>query len=446
MPTRPNFDDTTALFEGQSRMVGVGRIVSNGRSCATCHRPDLRDGNGQIVAQLRLGLPSRFPLTDTIPLGDDLFTGRVADDGDHPDGFANLNERGLVLIRPGRFNPIIADSDPFRQIIVWRKVPHFVNTGLTLGFVLDGRMRDIQETTRGAIFSHTQNFDQRFDDLLQAPNPRFPSGPPAFEERSRNISAFLETTTIDPPALKAFLNPSDPTLNPACSNAPGAPCTPRDCQRLTGSPSCDLYTVLVTDPFFTVPIQTAAQARGKKVFARNCMGCHNTPNVFGNIEHVPGQLLAFPPRTGHTFDIGVSQRNTFALDFRAFVCTEPPPAPDEPCANKSLQSVVLPLAQADGGLVEHEVTDDTGTAVGTGRFEDLHRFKVPQLRRIGQLGPYFHDNSAATLEQVLDYFESSWYRRSSDGRDFPIRLAPRERPDLLEFLRGLSRLVGIGMP
>lgn len=67
-------------------------------------------------------------------------------------------------------------------------------------------------------------------------------------------------------------------------------------------------------------------------------------------------------------------------------------------------------------------------------------FKIPihpQLRRISKLGPYFHDNSAATLEEVLDFFESPWYRRSKDGRNFPIHLTPRERQDLLEFLRGL---------
>jgi cytochrome c peroxidase len=433
-----DFDDTTALFEGPSEILGAGTIVSNGRSCATCHRPDLRDGTGRVVDAVRLGLPHHLPLSDVIPPADDLFTGRVADDGDHPDGLANLNERGLVLIRPGRFNPLREDTDPFRQLIVWRKVPRFVNTGLTIAFLNDGRMRDIQETTRGAIFTHTQNFDQRFDDLLRAVNPRFPSGPPTFEERPRNIAAFIETTTVDPPALKAFLNPADPTLNPQCSSAPGAPCTPEDCLRLIGAPTCDLYAVLVADPFFTVAVQTPAQTRGKQVFIRSCMGCHNAPNLFGNIEHVAGDPLRFPPRFGHTFDIGVSQRNRFDLDFRAFVCTDPPPAPQVPCAGtRELRTVVLPLARADGQLVEHSVTDDVGTAGATGRYEDLHRFKVPQLRRVNELAPYFHDNSAATLEEVLDYFESEWYRRSRDGRNYPIRLTPQERRDLLSFLRAL---------
>lgn len=426
-------DNSQALFQGSSQMLGVGNIPSNGRACSTCHRPDLRNGSGVVIEELKLGLPHSFPLTNTVPLTDTLFTGREADDGNHPQAFDNLNNHGLVAIKPGRFNPLIAWNDPYREVLLWRKVPRFVNTALTIGFLNDGRMRELGETTRGAIFSHTQNFDERFDDLLRAPNPRFPMGPPEFEERPRNIAAFIETMTVEPPALRAFLNPADPTLNPQCSNAPGAACKPSDCLRLTGGPTCDLYTVLTRDPFFTVPVQTAAQRRGRDVFQAQCMSCHNTPNVFGSIDHVPGNPLQFPPRIGKAFDVGVAQRNVNSLDFRAFVCTTQP-VQGVGCPTKVLKRIVLPLAKMDGTTVYHEVTIDPGTASATGRYEDLFRFKVPQLRRVKQLGPYFHDNSAATLEAVIDHFESDHYKRSADGRNNPIQLNPAQRADLLEFL------------
>jgi len=428
-----SIDTTLALFQGQSKSVGAPNILSNGRACATCHRPDLRDQAGNVVDELNLGLPHTLPLSSAVPVSDPLFTGHTADDGGHPDGFANLDNHALIAIKPGRFNPLIADDSPFRQVQVWRRSNRFVNTGLTIGMLHDNRGRDIQETARGAIFAHTQGGDIRFDDLLRAPNPRFPAGPPDFEERPRNISAFLETTTINPPQLKAFLNPRDPSLNPACSSVPGAMCTPADCRRLTGSASCDLYTVLVKDPFFTVPVSTQAQARGRDVFTGSCMACHNTPNVFANIEHVPGNPLSFPPRPGHTFDIGTAQRNRFNLDFRTYTCL---PGVN-PCTEdqKQLVRIVLPLAKEDGSLVNVPVDVDPGTASGTGRFEDLYRFKVPQLRNIGKLGPYFHDNSAATLEEVVDYLTSDSYRSSADGRKYPIELTPRQRRDLLEFLR-----------
>ncbi len=427
-------ENSLGLFQGQSHSVGAPTIVSNGRTCATCHRPDSVDTKGNVIDEINLGLPHTLPLSNVISLSDPLFTGRVADDNDHPQGFSNLNEHALVAIRPGRMDSLIPLDSPFRQLQVWRRSNRFVNTGLAIGMLHDNRGRDIQETARGAIFTHTQNADVRFDDLLRSPNPKFPmSGPPDFEERPRNIAAFIETVSISHPQLKAFLNPSDPAMNPMCSNAAGAMCKPADCLRVTGSASCDLYTVLVKDPFFTVPVRTEAQTRGRDLFKQQCMGCHNTPNVFSNIEHVPGNPLSFAPRPGHTFDIGVAQRNRFNLDFRTYIC----PNSVNPCAEsqKTLVRVVLPLAKEDGTLVNVPVMVDPGSAGGTGRYEDLYRFKVPQLRRVARTGPYFHDNSADTLEQVLDYLTSDAFSNSADGRKFPIKLNDQQRKDLLEFLR-----------
>ena len=144
-------------------------------------------------------------------MSDPIFTGHQADDNNHPDGFFNLNNHALIAIKPGRFDPLISIDAPFRQLQVWRRSNRCVNTGLGIGMLHDNRGRDIQEVARGAIFSHTQNGDIRFDDLLRSPNPNTPNGPPNFEERPRNIAAFIETAIIDPPQLKAFLNPSDPT-------------------------------------------------------------------------------------------------------------------------------------------------------------------------------------------------------------------------------------------
>ena len=56
----------------------------------------------------------------------------------------------------------------------------------------------------------------------------------------------------------------------------------------------------------------------KQVFAQSCMTCHNMPNTFNNLDHVNGAPTNFPPPYGHTFDIGVAERNKFNLDFRAY--------------------------------------------------------------------------------------------------------------------------------
>jgi cytochrome c peroxidase len=76
---------------------------------------------------------------------------------------------------------------------------------------------------------------------------------------------------------------------------------------------------------------------------------------------------------------------------------------------------------------------------------------VTQLRGISRTAPYFHNNSAATLEDVLDHYEALFRRAarlnpppnlppivSSDGlvidRGF---LTVEERPALLAYLRKL---------
>ena len=45
---------------------------------------------------------------------------------------------------------------------------------------------------------------------------------------------------------------------------------------------------------------------------------------------------------------------------------------------------------------------DQGRFNVTGREEDRHVFRVPSLRNVALTAPYFHDGSAATLEEAID--------------------------------------------
>ncbi|NVM80015.1 cytochrome c peroxidase [Duganella sp. SG902] len=45
---------------------------------------------------------------------------------------------------------------------------------------------------------------------------------------------------------------------------------------------------------------------------------------------------------------------------------------------------------------------DMGRYQVTGKADDLHVFKVPGLRNVARTAPYFHDASAATLEEAVD--------------------------------------------
>jgi hypothetical protein len=107
----------------------------------------------------------------------------------------------------------------------------------------------------------------------------------------------------------------------------------------------------VNDPFFTVPLATDLERRGRGVFIEKCMTCHNMPNVFSNRDHVDAQPLNRPPLYGHTFDVGVAERNALGLEVRRFDATSGTRVP-----------VVLPLARQDGTTIMVTVTDDIGAA------------------------------------------------------------------------------------
>ena len=50
-------------------------------------------------------------------------------------------------------------------------------------------------------------------------------------------------------------------------------------------------------------------------------------------------------------------------------------------------------------------TPDPGRALVTGDVRDLNFFKIPTLWGVKNTAPYFHDNSAATLEELMDHYE-----------------------------------------
>lgn len=368
-------DTTSAIFEGLSLASGV-QIVSNGRTCFTCHRG----------TDHGFGMPPP-PLSATVPTTDTLFTGIDADAQGDPRAAVLLEEHALFRYRPNRFNDAREQSDPLRQVFFWRKSPALLNVGLTHGFLMDGRGRTIRETDQGAVFSHTQDGDHRFDDL--------------FSDADANDLAAFQIGLVSDPQLVALRDASHP-----------------------------LHQTLVDDPFYTVPIQTAAQERGREVFEKYCFSCHNMPNVFGNRDNVEAlgpdglspQFPAHGPGVGRAFNIGIAERNLHGLSFTRHL------------GGGTFEPIVLPLAKDDGSTVMFVVDIDIGLAAVTQRYTDVGRFKVPQLRGLADNAPYFHDNSAATLEEVVDYFDSPTYNHSADGKRFPVHLTPAERSDLLELL------------
>jgi cytochrome c peroxidase len=72
-------------------------------------------------------------------------------------------------------------------------------------------------------------------------------------------------------------------------------------------------------------------------------------------------------------------------------------------------------------------TTDPGRALVTGKWRDVGKFKGPILRGLAARAPYFHNGSAASLGEVVDFYNSR----------FGIGLTSQEHADLVAFLRTL---------
>jgi hypothetical protein len=123
-------------------------------------------------------------------------------------------------------------------------------------------------------------------------------------------------------------------------------------------------------------------------FAGSCTVCHDSPNVGNHSVKAP-------------LDIGVAAP------------AQAPYLPVYTLRNMSTQETVE--------------TTDPGRAMITGKWADIGKFKGPILRALASRRPYFHNGSAATLEEVVEFYNTR----------FNIGFSAREKADLLAFLRAL---------
>ncbi|MGZ6099482.1 MAG: hypothetical protein ACXWLL_13885 [Myxococcaceae bacterium] len=124
-----------------------------------------------------------------------------------------------------------------------------------------------------------------------------------------------------------------------------------------------------------------------------CTTCHDTPNA-GN-HSVPAPLR-----------IGVDAT--------------------EPVGGLDVSGLpVYTLRNLKTGEVQR--TTDPGRALITGKWKDIGRFKGPTLRGLTARAPYFHNGSAARLEDVIAFYDAR----------FQIGLTEQEKADLLAFLAAL---------
>jgi len=72
-------------------------------------------------------------------------------------------------------------------------------------------------------------------------------------------------------------------------------------------------------------------------------------------------------------------------------------------------------------------TTDPGRAMITGKWADIGKFKGPVLRGLAARAPYFHNGTAATLGDAVDFYDTR----------FGIGFTEQEKGDLIAFLESL---------
>ncbi len=83
---------------------------------------------------------------------------------------------------------------------------------------------------------------------------------------------------------------------------------------------------------------------------------------------------------------------------------------------------------------------DLGKERESYHIENRYQFKTPTLRNIELTGPYMHNGSLRTLEDVVEFYNrgGDWHPKQQDHRIRPLGLTPQEKLDLVSFLESLT--------
>jgi len=88
-------------------------------------------------------------------------------------------------------------------------------------------------------------------------------------------------------------------------------------------------------------------------------------------------------------------------------------------------------------------TDDVGLEKVTGKSSDRYKFSTPSLRNIALTAPYMHDGRFATLEEVIDHYNSDFERNETLDPNLAkhsqgLGLSEADKKALIAFLKTLS--------
>ena len=164
--------------------------------------------------------------------------------------------------------------------------------------------------------------------------------------------------------------------------------------------------VFNTHPLTITGVAGLNDALGVASINGTCTTCHDTPNVGNHSRPLP-------------LDIGISHVAGHESDPQVLAALGQLSMPDLPVFQVACQTG--PLA----GVVRY--TSDPGRALISGKCADIGRLKGPILRGLAARAPFFHNGAAATLTEVVEFYNLR----------FRMGLTDREKADLEAFLRSL---------
>lgn len=291
------------------------------------------------------------------------------------DGFGNgatrmLREATVLMTIPLAANVTLADDPSARTVVVRRGIPTTLNTpALDPVLMVDGRQPTLEAQAAGAIQDHAQGVAPGFADL-------------------RAIAEFQKTAGFfSSPALRRFAHGRGP-----------APDLPEG--------------------------RTASERRGKRFFEDVppdpaagfkpglCSHCHSGP-LLNQTNEFAAAFIGPPIPKGQRFiSVGVSEFNTAGNPVREFVFNQ-----------GTAQEVRLSSPDPGRALVTGVVDDPT--------LEHVNAFKISPLRGIELTAPYFHDNSAKTLDDVAAHY-AQFFSVVTGGA---IVLDAQDQRDMVAFMK-----------
>jgi hypothetical protein len=251
----------------------------------------------------------------------------------------------------------------------------------------------------------------------------------------RGIPSTLNTPSLDPVLMLDGRDPDLPTqaLHAIQRHFQVVAPDPSDVSRIANYElTKDFFSSSMLNDYAregTAPVLpegvTASEKRGRRFFidvsplapgangAGACAVCHSGPFLNRTNQFVP---LPVPPGT-RFLTIGVSEANFLNNPVRNFIFRNP----------DGTQSSIW---SADPGraLITGKI-DGNPAANGAPFFTSLNAFKISTLWNVKNTAPYFHDNSARTLDDVVNFYIQFVFP------PFGLQLTAQDEQDIVAYLK-----------